>query len=282
VAVRAHAGVHRERSATQRSVPARGRGPAARVLALQRTAGNRATAALVQRSCSCAGSHTPCEDCAADQGAASRLGRSLQRACSGGHACECGCTKDAAADAGAAPVAPAPAAPAIKKTVNVYPISLGSSTRDPYVDIKRADAIWSQCGVKVNGLIGQCSTSRVLDTTDPKDVLNEFSDPASPTVEETAMLALRPGPASALHAYYVPRMSAGSRGEAFTPTVNKTSAVVISDSAASDSLAHEIGHVLLDSGSHNPTDPDDLMASGTIRNVGVDKLDATQCAKAVA
>jgi hypothetical protein len=93
------------------------------------------------------------------------------------------------------------------------------------------------------------------------------------------MLGLRPGPAGALHAYYVPRMSAGSRGEAFTPTDNKTSAVVISDSAASDSLAHEIGHVLLDSGVHT-TDPDELMASGTIRNVGVDKITAAQCAKA--
>jgi len=40
--------------------------------------------------------------------------------------------------------------------------------------------------------------------------------------------------------YYVLNMSAGSRGQAFTPTDNGTSAIIISDSCASDSLAHEI------------------------------------------
>lgn len=168
-----------------------------------------------------------------------------------------------------------------KKTVRVFPVSLGSSSRDPYVDIKRADAIWSQCGVKVTAMMGQCSTSNVLDKQDPKNVLNEYSDPASPTAEETEMLALRPGGSGDLHAYYVPKMSANSRGEAFWPAVSKTSAVVVSDTAASDSLAHEIGHVLLDDGSHNEVDADDLMATGGIRNVGVDKLSPTQCAKAV-
>jgi hypothetical protein len=217
---------------------------AARLLALQRTAGNRAVGSLLR--------------------------------------CKCG------ADGGGAGSAVAPASggsssakPPTKKTVTIYPMTLGSSLRNPYRDIERADEIWSQCGVKIKSMIGQCSTSKVLDTLDPKDVLNEYSDPASPTSEETAMLALQPGGSSALHAYYVPKMSANSRGEAFWPAVSKTSAVVISDSAASDSLAHEIGHVLLDRGAHNEVDPDDLMAAGRIRNVGVDKLNATQCAKAV-
>jgi hypothetical protein len=222
----------------------------ARALALQRQAGNRAVGALLSR---CAAKGEDCEDCAKDDAGAG--------------------TAPAPAGAGATTTT------SPKKTVTIYPISLGSSTRDPYADIKRADAIWSKCGVAVKGLIGECSTSKVLDTEDPKDSLNEFSDPKSPTKEELAMLGLRPGPSSALHAYYVPRMTAGSRGEAFTPTDNKTSAVVISDSAASDSLAHEIGHVLLDSGVHT-TDPDELMASGRIRNVGVDKITTDQCTKA--
>jgi hypothetical protein len=256
---------HGESSAT-RSAPPRAAAPAAALtaagaLALQRRAGNRAVRALLSRCPSCGGT--------------------------------CGCEEhkeeeaelDAGKDDAGTGTAPAPggagatATPAPKKTVTIYPITLGSSTRDPYADIKRADEIWAKCGVAVKGLIGQCSTSNVLDTEDPKDALNEFSDPKSPTKEELAMLGLRPGPPSALHAYYVPRMTAGSRGEAFTPTDNKISAVVISDSAASDSLAHEIGHVLLDSGVHTD-DPDELMASGGIRNVGVDKITPAQCTKA--
>lgn len=166
-----------------------------------------------------------------------------------------------------------------RKTVTIFPVSVGASTRDPYPDIRRANEIWAQCGVRIKSEIGLCIEGDDLDLQDPKGVLNEFSDPKSPTTEETALIAKRPGGKGVLHAYYVPRMSAGSRGEAFTPTDNGTSAVILSDSCASDSLAHEIGHVLLDDGSHD-SDPDNLMASGTIRNVGVDHLTAEQCKKA--
>jgi hypothetical protein len=46
---------------------------------------------------------------------------------------------------------------------------------------------------------------------------------------------------------------------------------VISDSAASDSLAHELGDVRTNDISHHP-DPDNLMASG-------DNITPAQCAK---
>jgi hypothetical protein len=212
------------------------------LLALQRTIGNRAFSSLVSRS-----------------------------------------RPEAVKDTGAAAIVPdvitGAGAYVPKKTVTVFPVSVGASTRDPYPDIKRANEIWAQCGVQVKSEIGECIEGDDLDLQDPKGVLNEFSDPKSPTAEETALLAKRPGGKNVLHAYYVPKMSAGSRGEAFTPTDNGTSAVIISDSCASDSLAHEIGHVLLDDGSHDP-DADNLMASGSIRNVGVDHLTAAQCSKA--
>lgn len=70
-------------------------------------------------------------------------------------------------------------------------------------------------------------------------------------------------------------MSDGSRGEAFIPSINRFSAVVISDECASDSLAH----VLLDH-AHHDGDADNLMVSGSIRNVGVDHLTEAHCRKA--
>lgn len=169
-----------------------------------------------------------------------------------------------------------PAAP--KRTLRIFPISVGASSRNPYPDIQRASAVWAQCNVKVVGEIGMCIDGAALDLQEPKGVLNEYSNPSSPTTEEQALLAKKATSAGAVPAYYVPRMSAGSRGESFWPAVSPTSAVVISDSAASDSLAHELGHVLLNDGGHH-SDPDNLMASGGIRNVGVDKLDAGQCGK---
>ena len=81
-----------------------------------------------------------------------------------------------------------------------------------------------------------------------------------------------------LHAYYVPAMSARSRGESFWtsgfPTV--PNAVVVSDSAAVDTFTHELGHVLLDDGGHH-SDTNNLMAPGSHRKVGVDELEQPQC-----
>lgn len=178
-------------------------------------------------------------------------------------------------DAGTPSVLSGPKGP---RTIDVFPISLPGSTRDAATDIARASAIWAQCSLSVAMKGGESWNTDVMDLLDPKGVLNEYSNPSSPTIEETTMLAHHPG-GSALHAYFVPSMSAGSRGESFWPSMTPSyTAVVISDAAASDSFAHELGHVLLDDGSHD-SDPDNLMASGSIRNVGVDKLTPAQCAK---
>lgn len=187
-------------------------------------------------------------------------------------------TKDAGSGAVVA-LAPA-AAPAIKRTVSIYAVQLPGSTRAVDPDVSKANSVWNQCSVAITSAGGESWASDVLDRQTPNGVLNEYSDPKSPTTEETELLAYQPGGASVIHAYFVPSMSAGSRGEAFLPSITPSlpAALVISDSAASDTLAHELGHILLDAAGHS-TDPDNLMASGTIRNVGVDKLDATQCGK---
>jgi hypothetical protein len=191
-----------------------------------------------------------------------------------------------AKDLGADDVGSLTSAPVVKstpgtsggKSVDVYPISLPGSSRDAATDIARANAIWAQCSLSVNMVGGETWQTDVMDLLNPKGVLNEYPNPKSPTVEETTMLAHHPS-GSAIPAYFVPSMSAGSRGESFGPSWTPSyTAVVISDSAASDSLAHELGHVLMDDISHHP-DPDNLMATGSIRNVGVDKITPAQCAK---
>jgi hypothetical protein len=177
------------------------------------------------------------------------------------------------------PPAATPASVPITRTVTIFPVSVGSSTRSPEPDVTKANAVWNQCGVKVKASIGKCWESDVLDKLPPTDVLNEFSKPTEPTEEEKTMLAYQPGGASVIHAYYVPRMSDGSRGEAFikSKTPDLPEALVISDAeAVEDTMAHELGHILLSDGGHS-SDPDNVMANGDIRNVGVDKLDATQC-----
>jgi hypothetical protein len=188
---------------------------------------------------------------------------------------------------GAAATVPAPAVPTTAggatpaaKSVDIYAVSLPGSARDPFTDIARADTIWSQCSVKINLSGGQSWETDLLDRMPPTGTLNEYPDPSSPTQEEIDLLNFHPGGKGTIHAYFVPAMSANSRGESFWASVtpNGVRAVIVSDSAASDTFAHELGHVLLNDGGHH-SDPDNLMATGSIRNVGVDKLDATQCGK---
>jgi hypothetical protein len=176
--------------------------------------------------------------------------------------------------------AQAPAGRGAGKTIDIFAVSLPGSTRDAAADIARASTIWSQCSLNVNLSGGQSWNTDVLDELPPDDVLNEYSSPSSPTQEELHLLDHHPGGKGTIHAYFVPAMSAGSRGESFWAAVtpNGVRAVIVSDTAASDTFAHELGHVLLNDGGHH-NDPDNLMASGDIRNVGVDQLDATQCSK---
>jgi hypothetical protein len=187
-----------------------------------------------------------------------------------------------AGDAGGtapAPAAGGAAACATPKTIDVFGINLPGANRTIFDDITKANAVWNSCCVKINVTGGQTWNTDVLDLQDPMDSLNEYSDPNSPTDEESKMLAHKP-PSGSIPIYNVPTMSAGSRGEAFLPGTGGAAAgaVVVSDSAAVDTFAHELGHVLLSDLSHH-ADPDNLMATGDIRNVGVDKLEKAQCDK---
>lgn len=124
---------------------------------------------------------------------------------------------------------------------------------------------------------GESWATDVLDRDPPTGILNAPSGTVRPlTTEEIEMTGHKPGGAGATHAYYVPDFTGPKVAQAFWPAQHGDQVVVIGNSARSDSFAHEIGHVLLDKGDHE-TDPDNLMASGSIRNVGVDKLECRQC-----
>jgi hypothetical protein len=158
-------------------------------------------------------------------------------------------------------------------TVDLYVVSLPGSTRAPDPDVQRANEVWSQCNVAFRLVGGETWTTGLLDLQAPKGVLNEYASPAAPTPEETAMLAHRPGGA-AIPVYYVPSLER-SEAESFWPAAAGLQAVVIGDGARSISLAHELGHVLGNSGGHDP-DRNNLMASGSV-NTSAGHLRCDQC-----
>lgn len=162
-------------------------------------------------------------------------------------------------------------------TIDVYVVELPGATRDASADIARANAIWHQCSIKINMVGGESWATDVLDRDAPTGILNAPSGTVRPlTTEETEMTGHKPGGTGAIHAYYVPGFSGPKVAQAFWPAQHGDQVVVIGNNARTDSFAHEIGHVLLDHGNHEP-DADNLMASGGIRNVGVDKLECRQC-----
>ena len=133
-------------------------------------------------------------------------------------------------------------------TINVTRLSGVADTTD--VDVARANQIYKQADVHVS------TGSEVT---------------LSPTVSASILGAdnahnRMPG---RITAYYVPRFSnAGLRGEAIRPSrfgVTDPSVVVGANTRVLDTLAHELGHVLTNDGSH-PNVATNLMASGAIRN----------------
>jgi len=181
---------------------------------------------------------------------------------------------------------PAPSAPsdpcpgATQSTrIDVFAVSLPGATRSVDRDVARANAIWAQCCAQINLVGGESWDTNILDQDAPAGVLNAPSGTVRAlTAEELAMLANKPGGAGVIHAYYVPSFSGPKVAESFWPSQHGEQAFAMANTARPDSFAHELGHVLFDSGSHDG-DPDNLMASGTTRNVGVDKLEPPQCGR---
>jgi hypothetical protein len=160
--------------------------------------------------------------------------------------------------------------------VDVFFVTLPGATGSASADIARANVIWQQCSKQINMVGGETWQTNVLDVEAPAGILNAPASTVRPlTAEETQMSAHRPG-GDAIHAYYVPDFTGPKVAESFWPTQHGQSSVIVGNNARTDSFAHELGHVLLNSGNHE-TDPDNLMASGSIRNVGVDKLECPQC-----
>ncbi len=177
------------------------------------------------------------------------------------------------------PPAPDPCPGGVRQ-IDLFAVNLPGSTRTIYDDQAKADAVLAQCCAKINITGGESWDTNLMDTDAPHGVLNHST--ATATTEVQDMTAHRPG-GNVLHAYYVPSISIGSRGSSFYASryggafPGTANAIQVANSAAVDTMVHELVHVLLDDGGHH-ADPDNLMASGSTRNVGVDNMDAAQCA----
>jgi hypothetical protein len=163
-----------------------------------------------------------------------------------------------------------------RTNIDVYLVSLPGSTRDTTADVDFANTVLCQCGIQLNVVGGESWATSLLDLLPPNGVLNEST---SHNVELDTMLNYQPGGPDVLHVYFVPRNTYGDRGGSYGYTGVLTGvplSVSVTNSGVTDTLAHEMTHIFLQDGAHHAS-PDNLLASGASRRIGVDELTADQC-----
>lgn len=158
-----------------------------------------------------------------------------------------------------------------KVKVNVTYLSGGSTSLASH--LTKANSVFGQAKVKVeSGKVVTLDGAKSKAILGDDLILDEYSDPASATVEEKKLLKVN-RTADAPTMYYVGGMSAGSLGEAFWPATGNPSGFVYA-SSNSRTWPHELGHVLLNDGGH-PGDADNFMAQTSVAS-GKEKMTADQ------
>ncbi len=183
---------------------------------------------------------------------------------------------------------PAPACPGGVKTVSVDLVSLRGSTRDAPADLAFANGVFAPCCIQFTMGNGGTVSAADSDSWLGGDTDLQTGTCGSATTEElnayngaTAKMKL----SSRIRAFYAATISSSSRADSYPPYCATGNAAPlngmasVSNSAASRSLAHEIGHILLNSPDH-PADTANLMHP---TNSATDsKLTPAQCATAYA
>ena len=163
---------------------------------------------------------------------------------------------------GVVPVAPPVAARnRPEKTVTIDTVKLDGSTHNPATDVAVANGILSQCNVRLAHVIDATATNAETTTwlggnTD----LQTVSSCGSSTAEERNLFSgatARFGLAARLRAFY-PATLSGQAGTGYSvPAFCATGTaaalrrmIVLTNPTTREDLAHEVGHVLLNSGAH--------------------------------
>lgn len=174
----------------------------------------------------------------------------------------------------------------VTKSVTIDMVKLRGSSRNPSEDLARANGIYNTCNVGFT--IGQNVTATDADSdswlggdTD----LHANNNCGNPSAEERALFdgaKTKFGLASRMKFFFVDTISGiDALGYSFPPMCGPSAAhvnhAVIPNNALCDTVAHELGHILLNSATHasidNPADTTNIMYSP--RNGS--EIDRTQC-----
>lgn len=176
------------------------------------------------------------------------------------------------------------------KTVTVDMVSINDSTRDPVDDLAFVNSVFRPCCVQFTLGRGMSVNPTLSDPWLGSDtVLDRATACGAVSGEEVALfdgVRANFSLSSRIQVYYVGAINPADRAYSIPaycatgPAAPYVDSAVVTNTAARRSLAHEFGHILLNSGSHtgidNPADTSNLMVP-TNTATG-ETLDATQCA----
>jgi hypothetical protein len=159
----------------------------------------------------------------------------------------------------AAQAPPSAARTRAEKTITVDTLKLDASNHNPSTDVALADAIYSQCNVRVrHGVNATASNAQTIGWLRGNTDLHSANNCNAPSVEERALFrdaraAL--GLNARFNAFFVATASGiNASGYSCNPSDGMSplfrNRIVVLNSGDGATLAHELAHILRDSGSH--------------------------------
>jgi len=146
------------------------------------------------------------------------------------------------------------------KAVALDLVSLQGSSRDPFADLDFANKVYAPCCVQFQAAGGASVDATLSNKWLGGDTVMERSTSCgSATSEETATYAGATsalGLSSRIRAFYVESSHPTDRGRSVPPVCSTGTAaaipnmVMVTNTAADRTLAHELGHILLNPGTH--------------------------------
>lgn len=164
------------------------------------------------------------------------------------------------------------------KTVTINTTVLHGATDNSKRDITTSNSIFNRNHCSVQVVAGTATTLNVTQTSAILGTDNLLEEPSGNTVstEEQSLTAIN-RTNNQLTAYYVPGFHPSKRGTSLQqPAHGVPDSLLMGAGAVADTFTHELCHILTRDRRHK-SDPNNLMASGSIRNIGVDKLTSSQC-----
>jgi hypothetical protein len=146
-----------------------------------------------------------------------------------------------------------------EKTITVDTVKLDGSTHDPSTDVRVADAILSQCNVRVrHGVNATATNAQTIGWLNGNTDLHSANNCTSPSAEETALFRGAPatfGFTARFRGFFAATVS-GLNGSGYScipsgsPAAAFRNTVVVLNSGDDATLTHELAHILRNSGTH--------------------------------